>query len=222
MGKKYDLLRAGRITRHDRMDQPKLSRDTIIERARKFDYHYFDGSRAEGYGGYNYDGRWIPVAKRLIKKYGLTKASKVLDVGCAKGFLMKDLTDILPGIDVWGLDISDYAKNNSPEEIRDRIKIGCCSEIPFENDSFDLVVSINTVHNLEEGACCGALREIERVSRNSSFVQVDAYRTERERAILERWVLTARTIDTPFGWLNHFRKAGYTGDYFWTIIEEIR
>ena len=51
------------------------------------DKEYYDGDRINGYGGYNYDGRWKKFLPRIIKRYKLKKNSKVLDLGCKKGFL---------------------------------------------------------------------------------------------------------------------------------------
>ena len=78
-----------------------------IKISKKFGKDYFDGKRAYGYGGYKYDGRWKPVAKRIVKHFNLKRGSKVLDIGCGKGFLVKDLLDT--GINAYGLDISTYA-----------------------------------------------------------------------------------------------------------------
>lgn len=218
---KYDLLRTGRLTRRGRDSQSESKRDESRRLAREFGFHYFDGSRDQGYGGYHYDGRWVPVAKRLIRRYGLSPGSRVIDIGCAKGFLMKDLLDQMPGLEIFGIDVSEYAKSKAPPSIREQITIGCCSRLPFPNKFFDLVISINTIHNLDEAGCIRALKEIVRVSRGSAFVQVDAYRTEKEREILNEWILTARKIDTPHGWQKLFIEAGYTGDYYWTILEDI-
>ena len=63
------------------------------------------------------------------------------------------------------------------------------------------------------------MQEIERVSRGHSFVMVDAYRTEAERQALLEWVLTARTVLHVDEWRELFTSAGYTGDYYWWVVE---
>lgn len=207
---------------------PKIVRDVgarsvAKERNRQialaFGQEYFDGSREQGYGGYTYDGRWQAVAARLIEHYGLDANSRVLDVGCAKGFLVKDLGDACPGLDAWGLDISAYALAEAPREVANRLVRGDCRTLPFADSTFDLVLAINTVHNLSPGPCGEALREIARVSRDAAFVQVDAYRNDDERALFEDWMLTARTWLRPDEWRAFFAQSGYDGDYFWTILQ---
>jgi len=187
--------------------------------ARRFGPEYFDGDRTEGYGGYRYDGRWLAVARRIRDVYGIRAGHRVLDVGCAKAFLLHDLQTVVPGVAVVGVDVSAYALEQAPETMRGRLVVGTAEALPFPPRSFDLVLSINVVHNLLQEACCEALREMERVSRGAKFVQVDSYCTENQRVALERWILTALTYFDPDGWRDVFREAGYTGDYDWTITE---
>lgn len=189
------------------------------EIAKRFGREYFDGDRGQGYGGYRYDGRWMPVAERLRDHYRLTPGQRVLDVGCAKGFLLHDLHRVVPGLQVAGLDISGYAIEQAMADVRPRLVRGSADRLPFADRSVDLVISINTVHNLDRAACVRALAEIERVSRDHRYVQVDSWLTESQREKFERWQLTALTYFDPAGWRRLFREAGYRGDYYWTVTE---
>lgn len=188
--------------------------------AMKFDVEYFDGTREQGYGGYRYDGRWQPVAARLIERYQLHGTSKFLDVGCAKGFLMHDLSEACPGIEVAGLDVSAYAKAHALESAREAITLGSCLSLPYPDDYFDAAVAINTLHNLAYDECKHSVRELMRVTKNKSnlFIQVDAYCNDDEKALFETWMLTAKTYLKPEEWEALFAEVGYQGDYFWTII----
>ncbi len=185
--------------------------------AREYGQAYFDGAREYGYGGYRYDGRWIAVAGDIVAHFGLRPGDRVLDVGCAKGFLVKDL--MAQGIDAYGLDVSRYALMQCAPEVVGRLHLGDARELPFPAASFAAVLSINTLHNLERADCIRALREVQRVANGRGFVQVDSYRSPQEKALFEDWVLTARFHDYPEGWLRLFEEAGYTGDYYWTFIE---
>jgi cyclopropane fatty-acyl-phospholipid synthase-like methyltransferase len=186
--------------------------------AREYGREYFDGSRDTGYGGYSYDGRWIAIAKDMIEHFGLGPGSRVLDVGAAKGFLVKDFAIACPGLEAFGLDISEYALMHCEPEVIGRLHLGSADALPFPADSFEAVISINTLHNLDRERCIVALHELMRVSRGGCYVQVDSYRTEEERELFLRWVLTARTHYFPDGWRELFAEAGYTGDYGWTIV----
>jgi SAM-dependent methyltransferase len=189
------------------------------EVARRFGGEYFDGERTQGYGGYRYDGRWVAVATRMREFYGLKAGNTVLDVGCAKGFLLHDFVHVLPGIRVAGLDISSYAIEHAMEDVKPFLVIGSADSLPFADKSVDLVISINTIHNLELDRCARALRELERVSRAHKYLQVDSYLTAEQRENFERWQLTAMTYFDPEGWRRLFAEARYTGDYYWTITE---
>ena len=206
---------------------PKVARDIAARRANKelnravalkFGCEYFDGLREQGYGGYHYDGRWVPVAKKLIERYGLKAGDRVLDIGCAKGFLVQDLMAALPSLEVVGIDISQYALDNAVEDAAPHLMLGSCDSLPFEDASFDLALAINTVHNLPPEACEKAIAEMGRVSPNAGFIQVVAYRSLAEREIFEDWMLTAQTYLRPEEWLEMFERVGYKNDYYWTIL----
>ncbi len=190
-----------------------------IQLALKYSKEYFDGNRSQGYGGYYYDGRWVKVARTIIKLFKLKNNSKFLDVGCAKGFLMHDLKVILPRIKIYGIDVSKYAKENSIMNIRKNIKIMNCKNIKYKTNSFDGLVAINVVHNLNLDQCKKSIKEIQRVSNGKAFIQVDAYRDEFELKILKKWILTAKTYLKPNEWIDLFEECGYTGYYDFTILK---
>jgi len=193
--------------------------DEHIRVSREYGEMYFDGPREYGYGGYRYDGRWVPIAEDMVAHFGLKPGMRVLDVGAAKGFLVKDFMIACPGLEAFGLEISEYALKHCEPEVVGRLHLGNAVLLPFPDHSFDAVISLNTLHNLERPQLVTALQEIMRVTKGSNaFVQVDSYRDEEERAIFLDWVLTAHTHDYPDGWLKLFDEAGYTGDYFWTLI----
>ena len=184
-----------------------------------FGKDYFDGDRKYGYGGYKYDGRWRPFAEKLIAHYGLKAGQRVLDIGCGKGFLVYDFMNSLPGLEVAGVDISEYAIAYAMDEVRPFVKVGNAAELPFPDRSFDLVVSINTLHNLHIYQLKEALQEIERVGRAHKYIVMDSYRTEREKVNLMYWQLTCECFYTPAEWDWLFKEWGYTGDHGFVFFE---
>ncbi|MCR9254915.1 MAG: class I SAM-dependent methyltransferase [Alphaproteobacteria bacterium] len=201
------------------IEKRKEAKDPEVVRiAREFGETFFDGPRDYGYGGYGYDGRWRPVAEDIVAHFGLKPGERVLDVGCAKGFLVADLMAVCPGLEVFGLDISDYAVRHCHPDVIGRLHVGSADDLPFPDASFDCVLSINTLHNLPRPRLITALREIDRLSGARSFVQVDSYHDARQKEIFESWVLTAEFHDYPSGWLALFAEAGYRGDHAWTVI----
>lgn len=187
--------------------------------AKKFGFEYFDGTREQGYGGYRYDGRWKAVVKRMIDFYRLTGKEKILDVGCGKGFLLHDFRELLPGISIAGIEISSYALEHAMEDVRPFLKRGNATDLPYKDKSFDLVISINVVHNLPDHLCRQAVREMQRVGRQHKYLQVDSFRNPQEREALELWQLTAELIYSTDQWKQMFKEVGYAGDFNWTITE---
>lgn len=195
------------------------NRAELVAIAKQFGELYFDGPRESGCGGYRYDGRWLSVAKDLISIYGLTAGMRVLDVGCAKGFLVKDILKVSPDLEVFGLDISEYAITHCDPTVVGRLHLGSADKLPFPDNSFDAVLALNVIQILPLERTIVALQEIERVSTKSSFVQVTSYHTDEQKSRCEFWSLSAQHHHSPAGWLELFLKAGYTGDYDWTIFE---
>ena len=186
--------------------------------ARQFGREFFDGERETGYGGFSYQPRfWQPVIPTFIEHFDLTVESSLLDVGCAKGFMLYDLQLALPGMTLAGVDVSEYAIAEGLPEVTPVMQVADAKALPFDDNSFDVVISINTVHNLEQDECAQALQEIERIAKRGSFITVDAYRDEAEHARMMDWNLTAKTIMSTDGWVKFFAEIGYTGDYYWFI-----
>lgn len=218
MGDEIDLLAAYPKTRRAVSERGAARRPEDVRIARRFGYEFFDGERRHGYGGYSYHPRfWRPVVPAFIERYGLGTESRVLDVGCGKGFFLYDLSRALPGIRITGLDISPYAISHGKPEVRSRLLVADASALPFEDGSFDLVVSITTLHNLEGEALDRAFRELERVGRGQAFITLDAWSDERQRRRLEAWALTALTVLHVDEWRQRFAAAGYRGDYYWFV-----
>lgn len=214
-----NLLRSLPQTKRNIQKRAEGKDPEVVRISKQFGEMYFDGPREYGYGGYKYDGRWVPVAKDIIEHFELKPGDKVLDIGCAKGFLVKDLMQVCPGLQVYGLDVSRYAILHCEPEVIGRLHLGSADSLPFPDKSFDCVLAINTLHNFKREDLVIALREIERVSKGKSFVQVDSYHTPQQKEVFESWVLTAEYHDYPDEWLKVFCEAGYTGEYYWTIVE---
>lgn len=187
--------------------------------AKQWGYDYWDGDRQYGYGGYRYDGRWRPVAEEMARHYGLKAGDRILDVGCGKAYLLFEFTQVVPGIEVFGVDISEYGIANAKEEIRSKLRTGSALELPWPDRAFDFVYSLTTFHNLYNFELFQALAEVRRVGKGNRYVCVESYRDEREKANLLYWQLTCETFYTPEEWRWFFELAGYDGDYGFVFFE---
>ena len=202
-----------------RVNDPEYPKPRAAELAKKWDYDYWDGDRRICYGGYKYmEGRWEKVARAIVDHYGLKAGSKVLDLGCGKGFQLFEFTRVCPGIEVYGLDISEYAMANAKEEISNRLTLGNATSLPWPDKYFDLVFSLTTLHNLHNYDLEKALREVERVGKNK-YICVESYRNETEKANLMYWQLTCEAFCTPEEWNWWFTLTGYTGDHSFIFFE---
>ena len=182
--------------------------------AKQYEKDYWDGDRRYGYGGYSYmPGRWKPVAELLIQNYKLTNDSSVLDVGCGKAFLLYEMKLILPGLKVIGFDLSNHGLENAHKDIKDSLFIHRAQDpFPFNDNEFDLVISLGCFHNLRVFELEQALAETERVGRQW-YVMLESYRNELEQFNLQCWALTCETFFDHEEWPWIYEKFGYTGDY---------
>ena len=211
------LHKATRRAYIDRMVDDKVN---CMTKAKKYEFDYWDGSRRYGYGGYTYmAGRWKPVAEALIKKYGLTNDSSVLDVGCGKAFLLYEMKLLLPQLRISGFDISKHGLANAREEIRDSLFIHRAQEpYPYKDNEFDLVISLGCFHNLRIFELQTALAEVERVGRQG-YVMLESYRNEQEQFNLQCWALTCESFFDEEEWCWVYEHFGYTGDYEFIYFE---
>ncbi|MBI3320395.1 MAG: class I SAM-dependent methyltransferase [Candidatus Omnitrophica bacterium] len=220
MGQEINLL-----DRYPRSKRPIEERGKVVTEearavSRRFGWEFFDGDRLFGYGGYRYHPRfWTDTVQRFRDNYGLMPDTSILDVGCAKGFMLYDFKRLMPHLQIAGIDISSYAVGQAIEEVRPFLRVGDAKALPYPDRSFDLVISINTVHNLPLTECKQAIREIQRVSRRQAFLTVDAWRDDEERWRMEQWNVTALTYMHVDDWKRLFAEIGYTGDYYWFFPE---
>lgn len=200
-------------TKRDYVGRMTDNKIECMKVAKKYGQEYWDGDRRYGYGGYKYDGRWEAVARKLIETYRLPDDAKILDVGCGKGFLLYEFKKLLPNCSITGFDVSEYGLKNAKEEVKEHVFPYNAQDVyPFGNNTFDLVISITTLHNLHLFELKAAVKEIERVGKNK-YIVAEGYRNEDELFNLECWALTCESFFKPQEWIWLFNEFGYTGDY---------
>lgn len=201
----------------ERMEDDKVH---CMNVARKYGFDYWDGDRRYGYGGYHYiPGWWLPVAKELIKRFGLTNRSRILDVGCGKAYLLYELKQLLPELEISGFDKSAFGLSNAKDGVKEHLFMHSADKsFPFSANEFDLGISLGCLHNLALPGLEIALSELNRVSKQA-FIMVESYRNVEELFNLQCWALTAESFFTPDEWKWVFDNFGYKGDYEFIYFE---
>jgi len=211
--REFDALQGYPEPKQPRLVHPKLrtieNRIIASYRGREF----YDGDRDNGYGGLRYDGRWAPIAKNMLDEYSLNEQSSVLQIGCDKGFLLYELIQHSPTMKIRGIEISDYAIQCAMPSIKQFVKKGLFTALPFADGEFDFVIAIGPVYTLNLSDAIKCLKEIQRVGKGKSFITLGAYDTEEEYRLLSYWTLLGCTILSKKDWVKVLRHAGYTGDY---------
>ncbi len=204
----------------ERVNDQSYPKAKAASLAKKWGYDYWDGDRRINYGGYKYlPGRWAPIANQMIEHYNLKPGDKILDIGCGKGFQLYELNIQLPGLNIRGVDISEYAISNGKEEIAEHLMVCNANSLPFPDNHFDFVFSINTLHNLYAFDLKKALIEIERVGKKNKYICVESYKTEEQKANLLYWQVTCESFYTPEEWQWWFDQTKYSGDHSFIFFD---
>ncbi len=214
--KEIDLLKLYPKIKRDTEARAKTKTEKQKSIALKFGWEYFD-KKGICYNGYFYDGRWIPIVQRFIDYFNIKDGMKILDVGCAKGYMLYDFKNALPNLTLRGVDISEYAINSCPTEVKDCLQIANANDLStFNSNEFDVVFAINSIHSfktIEETKI--AVSEIQRVSKGRSYIIVDAYSNQKEKKRMEQWQVAGHMVLSENQWIKIFEEVSFTGDYFW-------
>lgn len=186
----------------------------LRKKLQKFPKEYFDGKREHGYGGYYYNPKFFKkIVMSMIKHYKLNKKSKILDIGCAKGFMMYEFKKALPNCEIKGIDISKYCKKKAITKMKKYIKIGTCEKLPYPSKYFDFVTSISTIHNVTKTGIKKSLKEIVRVSKKNAFIRVKAHKNVHHKKKIDQWNIVAKSNLSEKDWLRLFKETNYKGDF---------
>tara|TARA_Y100000389_G_C17406120_1_gene488151 strand:- start:379 stop:1041 length:663 start_codon:yes stop_codon:yes gene_type:complete len=218
MGKHFDI---GYFKKPLKIRGKVAKERTVLNKIKawELDKDYYDGNRLNGYGGFKYDGRWQKMLPKIVKKYKLTKNSKVLDLGCKKGFLLKDLNILLPGIKTVGIENHSYALKKSVKCQSKLIKSEYY-KIPYKNKHFDFVIAFNSLYMYNLGDVIKSLKEIERVSKKS-YIVLASGENDKERNKFYKWTLIGTSILLQKEWKKLFKYIGFKGDYYFSSAKSL-
>ncbi len=218
MGKHIDI---GYFKKPIKVRSQVAKERTVINKMHAWELgkEYYDGSRLNGYGGFKYDGRWLKLLPKLIKRYKLTSKSKVLDLGCKKGFLLKDLNILIPGIKSYGVENHPYALKKAVM-CKSKLIRSDYTKLPFKNKSLDFVIAFNSLYMQNLGDVIKSLKEIERVSKKS-YVVLASGENDEERNKFYKWTLIGTSILLKREWKTLFKKIKFTGDYYFSSAKSL-
>lgn len=200
----------------------KIKKRNIFNKIKAWELEkdYYDGNRLNGYGGFNYDGRWLKFLPKILKKYKINNKSKILDLGCKKGFIMKDFKIILPNVKVWGVEDHIYPIKKAEREIKSNIILSKYYQIPFADKYFDFLIGFSSIYKYNFYDVVKTIKEINRVSKKS-FITVASFNNEKEKKIFENWTLLGTTILSKSDWKKLFKILNYKGDYYFTTPKSL-
>ncbi len=218
--RKYYLQNNHKKTKRNYLKRINDSKVDCIKIAKKYGYDYWDGLRKYGYGGHYYiKDYWKSFAIKLIKAYKLSNNSKVIDLGCGKGFLIYELKKILPDLSIVGVDLSKYAIKNAKKEIKENlIRLDLRSKIPFKTKEFDLAISLATFHNFDLSELEVAVNEMNRIAKKK-YLMVESFKSDKQRHNLQCWALTAETLISIKDWQWLFKKLSFNGEYEFILFD---
>lgn len=187
----------------------------------KLDKEYYDGQRINGYGGFRYDGRWKKFIPSLIKKYKLNKNSKILEIGCKKGFFLKDLQEIIPGIKCYGIENHEYPLKKTILKNKKNLILSEYYKVPFKKHYFDFVLGFNSIYMQNLGDVIKTLREISRVSKNS-YISLASGESAEDIIKFQKWTLLGTTILKKKEWKLLFKKINFKGDFYFSEAKKLK
>ena len=197
---------------------------TIKQRivASRRDFDFFDGERNYGYGGFSYDGRWKPIAERIVNNYFEKSGGNFLQLNCEKGFLLHDIKELNKNINVYGIETSKYAISKSMSTIKENIVFGEISNLPFEDSFFDFVVALGSVYTRPLDNAINLLKELQRVSNGKCFITLATYSNEEEYFLFKDWTLLGCLMFKREEWLEVLKEANYQGFYYFHDAKSLK
>lgn len=185
------------------------------------DKNLFDGDRKFGYGGFKYDGRWIKIAKKICKRYNLSNSSSILQLGCEKGYLLHDIKTIYPNIKIFGIEQSKYAIAKSMKSVKKNITFGPYTKLNFKKNKFDFVLAIGVIYSLNLTDAISSLKEIIRVSKGKSFINLSSYSNNNDYWLFKHWTLLGSTLLKEKEWIEVLKHVNYQGDFYFTNAKSL-
>ncbi len=183
----------------------------------KFGFDYWDNSNIPvGGQGYRYDERYFDTAKKIIEHYKLKPNSKILEIGCSKGFLLVEFHRL--NMDVTGCDLSEYAVANAHEAIKNKILLQPVHELVFPDNYFDLVLGKEILPHIPGELLDASMKNIMRIGKENFFFEIQCGESKTELQHMKEWDATHKIIETPLWWRNYFKNIGYKGDYHFKIL----
>ena len=179
----------------------------------EYGFDYFDNKdNGYAYKGYNYDGRYKKTAERFCKLFNIRKKSKLLEIGCAKGFFLREFLNL--GIDVYGLDYSEYAVNNCHPDLVGRICQGDCSiKENYPDIKPDYIISKETLPHLEKKDVLKSLEIMNNIVKDSTniIIQIQCIEDLSEKINIMKFDPTHKTLQTKEDWIKDLKNANYNG-----------
>jgi len=205
----------------ERLDtlKKRTLKNKLIALGRGIDF--FDGERVNGYGGYVNNGSSDRLANLILDKYSLNTFSKVLQINCEKGYLLKSLSESNAKCKVYGTENSEYAISHNALKGSENLIKSNLVQIPFKDSYFDLVISFGNTYTLNLSDAILHLKELNRLSKNFTLISLATYYTEKDYWLMKKWSLLGNLILREEEWKLVLDFANYSGDFFYVSAQTL-
>jgi len=164
--------------------------------------HSFDATYYQHYCGkkpYTRSEEWLALFGRFADRIASDiRPRRVLDAGCAMGFLVEALRD--RGIEAFGVDLSSYAIANAHESVQAFCRQGSLTEELTEH--YDLIVTIEVLEHIPRH---DAERAIENICAHTGDVLFSSTPFNYQEA-------THVNVHPPDYWVEQFARHGFFRD----------
>lgn len=176
-----------------------------------YDADYFLHGKQSGKSLYE-DYRWlphltIPMCQTITEHCGIDKGSRVLDFGCARGYLVKALRGL--GYDAFGYDISKWALDNCDPEVRPFVNWEVGGQPYYKHHVFDWIIAKDVLEHVEFVE--RTINDLMEVATKGLFVVVPLSKFNGGKYVIEEYEkdVTHCQRFTLRTWTGFFLKVGW-------------
>jgi glycosyltransferase involved in cell wall biosynthesis len=190
--------------------------------AKWYDEDYFENGYKsnwnQGYSWQSFSGLFRETATFLTSIF--SEATSYLDIGCAKGFLVRALHE--RGKDCWGFDHSRWAIDRVEESIKPFVMQASVDEVHYDRQ-FDVLLAFSIFESLTESQALAFLSRARAWSRQAIIATIPSFQSQEEEEYCKKddGDLSHISIRSRQWWHELFLRAGWQQDHLHRVVERV-